>query len=252
MLSHGRLVERRGAVDPELRVLEPRPGELDPVALDPAVPEVLDVARVDLEPPHLLRGAVPGHHADARAVVGPPLHHRAVAEVGDVDHDRGVEEHGVVLGDDEVVHHHRRGDLDLGAVHERSGGVDDVVPDDRFEHRVGEEEHLAGARIEAGMGGHRPGEAAVEVVLADGLERRRDLGGQPAFPQRQVPAGVADDVGVRRVLHRARVAHQRRVGEAHDVAEARVHRSAELDLGAQALGPDPAVAVRRPRRRRRT
>ena len=149
-----------------------------------------------------------------------------------------------MLGDDEVVHHHRGGDVEHRLMHERTGGVDDVVADDRFEHRVGEEEHLAGAGVEAGVGGHGTAQPSVEGVLADGVELGGDLGGQTTLPERQVLAGMADDVGVGGVLHRTGVADQRGVGHVHDIAQAGIHRPTETDLGAQPPGADPTVAIR--------
>ncbi len=160
-----------------------------------------------------------------------------------VEHDGGVQEHGVVLGDHQVVHHHRRRQVDVHRVHQRAAGVGHVVAQVGLEERVGEEDHLAGSGIDPGVGGHRALQATVEVPLADGVQTVGHLGGHAALPQREPLAGVADDVGVGRVLHRAGGAGQLAVGEVQDVAEAGVDGAAQLVLALQATGPDPAVAV---------
>ena len=126
-------------------------------------------------------------------------------------------------------------------------GVDDEVAEVGRERGVGEREHLAGARIEAGVRGHgrhHPVDLAVVVPGADGLEIGGDLGGQPTLPQRVVAAGVADDVGVGRVLDRSGVTGDRLVGPVGDVGEPRVDAVAGADLDLETLGEDPAVAVR--------
>ena len=81
-----------------------------------------DVAGVDLHPGDVA-GAVEVHHPDAGAELRFPAGEgSALHQGGQVEHRRKVEEHGVTFGDDEVVHHHRSGQLDLGGAQQRAVG----------------------------------------------------------------------------------------------------------------------------------
>ena len=95
------------------------------------------------------------------------------------------------------------------------------------------------------MGGHRPSQLAVEVPFADRLQIGPDLRREALLPECEQLPGMADDVGVGRVLHRSGITDQGRVGEVHDVAEARVDGPPQGDLRGQTPRADPAVAIRR-------
>ena len=112
-----------------------------------------------------------------------------------------------------------------------------------LEQRVGEEEQLAGAGVEARVRRHRTYQLAVEVELANRVERGGDLGGHAAFPEGQQSPGMADDVGVGRVLDRSGVAGELAAGKVHHLGQPAVHGLTVAQFGAQALGANPAVLV---------
>ena len=75
-----------------------------------------------------------------------------------------------MLGDREVVHDDGFGKLDVDRSLEGAIGTDLEVLQIGLEGQVGEREHLAGARVDLGVGGERAVEATVEVVDADGVQ----------------------------------------------------------------------------------
>ena len=183
------------------------------VTVVPAVEEVVGVEGIDLEPPHVGVAAVAGHHADAGAVVGRPTHDgAAVQHPLDVEDRREVEEHGVALGDHEVVHHHGSRQVDRRVVGHGPGRVELVVVQIGRGGAGAEEAQPPGVGVELRVGGHRADQPAVEVGLAEGDEVGIELGGRPGLPEGEQAPGVADDVGVGRVLHHADLGHQVGVG----------------------------------------
>ena len=149
----------------------------------------------------------------------------------------------MAFGGDEVVHHHRGGQVDVDAVHELAPGIDHVVAEIRLEEGVAEHQHLTGDGVEPGMGGHRTLQPTAEVVLTDGLQLGGHLGGEPAFPEGQPAVGVRDHVGVGRVLHRSGVTGDLPRWEVHHVTQPGVHGAAAFQLQRESTGADPAVAV---------
>ena len=68
----------------------------------------------------------------------------------------------------------------------------------RAEQVVAEEQHLAGHRVDLGMGGHRRTQRAVEVVAPDRLQVGVISVGQRGLVQRERLACVRDDARLRR------------------------------------------------------
>ena len=173
---------------------------------------------------------VPGHHPDPGAGLGHPAEGQRPAggrQVEIEDH-RQVEEDHPGGGHPEVVDHHRPGDVDGLGAGQDPGGVDHVVAEERWpEDVVPEEEELAGVRIDLGMGGHRGGQGAVEVVDPGPAEVGGDGVGESRLHQGQGGPGVADDMGVGRAVERL----------------ARPAGGGVSDLGGQLPGPHPPVAV---------
>ena len=142
-----------------------------------------------------------------------------------------------------------RGMVDLGAVDERSGGVELVVAQERRpEDVVAEEGHPARCRGRRAGGrssarSATPSKSSTQTVSSSG----RQPVGEAALDQGQQAAAVPDHVGVGRPVDRLR----------------RTGRARGADLGRELAGPDPPVAVGdgvavaqldgvRPSRRRRT
>ncbi len=177
--------------------------EVDQVAVAEGVEDVEgEDALGPLEPAHLLHLAVARHDADPALqilLVGPVV----AAGLQPLDVGGGGEhrEDGVPLGDGEVVHGRAVGLVEPLLGSEIPVLVGDAVGDVRGAQPAGliaEEEHLAGDRIDAGVGGHGlRAQGAVVVPLADGLQRVRvDLVGAAVFLGHEQPAGVPDGRGV--------------------------------------------------------
>ena len=128
---------------------------------------------------------------------------------------------------------------------ERAVGRRAVHADVGRERAVAEEHHLARLRVDLGVGGHGSGQRPAEVVLAHRVEVGGDLGGRRTLHQRQHPPGVADDVGVGRVLHHPALGDDLGVGQP-EVGQARVQGAAGPPLGGEAARAHPAVPVARP------
>ena len=134
------------------------------------------VARVDVEP--LQRRGVTGerHHTHPGAGLrSPAIRKGSARRVGDVlhrqidvEHHGQVPEHCVGLGDREVVHHHRRRQIDRFAEHQRAVRLGDVIREQGRSEAVPERVHPTGDGIDLRMSGERRRERATEVVRAHG------------------------------------------------------------------------------------
>ena len=156
----------------------------------------------------------------------------------------------MVLGDREVVHHHRDRQVDVDGPGQGAVGVDHVVPQVRRDGRVSEREHLAGVRIDLRVGGERSVQATTEVRRADRREVDVEHGGRARLPQAQDLTGVAHHMGVGDVLDGPRIADEVRPGEG-GVRHAAVQRMASSLLRRHPLAADPTVAIARPSVRQR-
>ena len=129
-------------------------------------------------------------------------------------------------------------------------GVDHPVVEVGRLQPVAEEEHLAGGRVDLGVGRHAGGrEPAVPRGGAEGLEGERvEAVEVAALPERgDGLAGVDDHVGAGRVLHPAPGAPAAGgLGRLGALGDPGPQGAAGLLLGLEALGADEAVAVRRP------
>ena len=163
----------------------------------------------------------------------------------EIEHGRQVEEDHVIVGHDEVVHHHRPRQLDVDRSDQRARRVGHVEPEIGRDRAVTEEEQLAGGRVPLRVRGHRPRRAGRRSRTRRSSPRSSSqLRWFAGFHQREIAIGVADDVRVRRVLHEARLGHD--LGWWHDeLAEAAEHGTAFSLFDAQAGALDEAVAVRR-------
>ena len=152
-------------------------------------------------------------------------------------HDR---EEDVVLGDQEIMDHGRIRGLEVGAAHDLAGGVRHAIAHGGGEGTVAdaiaEPDHLAGLRIQLGVGSDPSG---VLGRVAPGLQGVAvKLEGHVPLFQGQKPASVEEDVGVgdAAVLPRGH-------GVAQHGVEAAEQGPSVLALEFPLRGPDIAVAV---------
>ncbi len=158
-----------------------------PVSL-PRVGCVVDVTGIGLDPADVGDVGVAPHHADEGPGLGLPGEgrqplHRAVQTPGQRQHGKGH----VMLGDHEVVHHRAVRRLEILPARHLSAPVGDPEAhagrQRLFPDPVGEPQHLAGDRIDLGMGGHA---SAIGLAVAQGVQARsRHLGRKASFLERQ-------------------------------------------------------------------
>ncbi len=126
--------------------------------------------------------------------------------------ERQIHEEGVMLGDCEVVHHHRLGDVDRHgaqnlALRIRNG----VLHIGRLGELIAEKHHLARDAVHLGMGG-KSFDGCAKVELPDRFQARyADFVGVACFPQGQQLAVVPNKRCVRCMLghHAVRLVNQR-------------------------------------------
>ena len=163
------------------------------------------IDRVDVDPVNIGGHTRPGHDPDPGTGVGQPPIGEGTPERRQLE----VEDDGEVQEDDpggrepEVVHHGGPRDIDVLALDQGSGGVDDVVPEEgRSEDVAPEEDERPGVRVEFRVGAHRRGQPSVEVVDPGLAQVGREGMGEPRFDQGQGAAGVTDHMGVPRPVDR--------------------------------------------------
>ena len=164
--------------------------------------------------------------------------HRARHAAGERQHRK---QH-VMLGDDEVVHQAGIGRLETFEARHRARRIDGSEGHSRGKRSrrvVAEEHHLAGDRIDLGMGRERPSSRRHSGCSRASSACRARSRSADGLPQRQQAAGVEDDVGV----GDAAVLRHRggRVGQ--PAAEAAEQRAARVMFGLPFGGANPAVAV---------
>ena len=159
------------------------------------------VARLDLEPLHLVGRPGQGQDAEAGPVVVAPAVGQGVA----LHRQRKVEEHGQVvedhrrLGDRAVVDHRVARDRDVDLVRHPAVGADHRVVDHLGPlPPVARRVELAGARVALGVGGEAVAKRPVQVREAHRVELVGELGRAAAgLDDGEGLAGQADHVGVR-------------------------------------------------------
>ena len=132
-----------------------------------------DVARLHVEPGHVVRTTVAFEEPHAWLVIGIP----AVGEAGsrhgrfDVEHDGEVVNDREAFGERHVVDAHRTAYLDVDDLADKTTDVDHrvlhhVAPTPEIGHGV----ELARCRVAFGVGRIAAGQRAVEVARADSVE----------------------------------------------------------------------------------
>ena len=210
------------------------------------IDRVVDVARLDIDPPDGAGRTPEGHDADPGPGLGVPAVGDGVG--GRVGHhlhrSLHVEQHGKVhedhvgLRDGEVMHHHRPGQRHRLAADQGPSGVVDPILEERLGEAVAERVHPAGRRVDLRVGRHVGVPTAVARQGAD----RREVGrvehiGDADFAQRQGPAGEVDHRHVRQGAGSAR--GTRRTQPAAVLVEAGADPAVPVPGGASGIEPHP-------------
>ncbi len=212
-------------------------------------PLIFGPERLDFHRRRRARALGARHQHDAGAKLRLPAQHVAAGQHRiDVEDSGTDDKHRVVLGDREIVDHEglvNAGDLGR-RLSDRAVRANSSPGQVRRCHVVAENHHLAGSRIEPGMGADPERKPAAEVEPADRLEFRAHLVGRQSFLQREVSPGVPDDVdegvelggpaGIGVGPEEALVDESR----CHDAA---VQGAAGALLGLEPAGAHPPVAV---------
>ena len=167
-----------------------------------ALDDVVDVARLGLEPTNLISAAVARRDAEARRAIlllDPPL---MLAQPLFGEHDRQVVQDHVVLGQRHVVRQPRPGKLDALEIGQHIVLVDDAVAHPWLVERIVEERELAGHHVDLAVRRDVARQFAGEILVTDGRERARVDPHRLAadVPERHQRAVMKHEIGVGGVL----------------------------------------------------
>ena len=200
-----------------------------------------------LEPAHVLGLAIARDHADVAGLGGIPAPvHLALFQALRTRHIAAKRQQHMPMRDRHVVDQADVGLLEahlMADVAVLVGGVQIDIVGGQALGLVANGDHVAGQRIDLGMGGEGLAlPLAVEVPGALGGQGVRvELVGQPVFLQREQPAGMGEGRGVgdRAQIRVQQVAHARVVGVR--VAVIAIELPAGRLLRLQAMGTHPAA-----------
>ena len=213
----------------------------DLVAFLPRADEVVDVARLVLEPAHIGRASMARHDAEARGAIAKEAdalfsrgHRRHVPAEGQVHEDR------VAHGDADVVRDVRVGKLDRLDLHGAPRARDAIAIVRTTKGIEGEEDQLAGARIDLGMRRHARQIGHARARGAERLERgNAERHRRAREPTRREQLLIPhDEIGVRRVLRAALTALDGRL------VQAAPERPSGFALAQERWRVNPPISVR--------
>ena len=167
-----------------------------------ALDDVVDVARLGLEPTNLVSAAVARRNAEARRAIlllDPPL---MLAQSLLGEHDRQIVQDHVVFGQRHVVRQPRPGKLDALEICQHIVLVDDAVAHPWLVERIVEERELARHHVDLAVRRNVARQLAGEILVTDGRERARVDPHRLAadVPERHQRAVVKHEIGVGGVL----------------------------------------------------